>query len=94
MALTGRILATVYGTIHGTPPFQGATPFSAQFPFATQQVVSLPSVGSSIFPTTEGIRMGNNYVYSVIVVAPTGLNQQPTQYAASESVATLATNGS
>lgn len=92
MAAAAHVSTLVYGTITGQPPYIGATPFASQKPFTQPVSMSFPTTGTVFHPTTQGIRMGNQYVYSVIEVQATGLNQQSTKYGSSDSVATLATN--
>jgi hypothetical protein len=81
----------VYGMVQGGPPYRGANPFSRQITFPQQVQMSFPTEGTIFHPTSQGVRFGNNYVYSVIEINPTGLNQQSEKYASSDSVATLAT---
>lgn len=92
MAAAAHVTAFVYGTIQGNPPYIGSNPFSNQFTWSRGVQMSFPTTGTTFSPTTQGIRFGSNYVYSIIEVAPSGLNQQSTKFAAGESVATLATN--
>ena len=94
MALTGRVTTIVYGTVEGSQPFQGANPFARQITWPNPQSMSVPTGGAAILPTTQGIKFGNYYVYSVICVPPSGLNQHGANYASGDSVATLVTNGS
>ena len=92
MAAASHVTANVYGTIQGAPPYIGANPFARQDTWSRGQVMSFPTEGTVFHPTTQGIRFGSNYVYSIIEVQATGLNQPSTKYGAGESVATLATN--
>ena len=92
MSAAAHVTTWVYGTVKGAPPYIGATPFAEQNTFSQQVSMSFPTSGTIFHPTTQGIRFGNNYVYSVIEVQPTGLNQPSNKYASSDSVATLATN--
>ncbi|MBP9720569.1 MAG: hypothetical protein KBD02_04840 [Bacteroides sp.] len=91
MAAAAHVTANVYGMVQGAPPYVGAEPFARQINFPTPAVMSFPTAGTVFTPTSQGIRFGNNYVYSIIEVAPTGLNVHGAKYAAGESVATLAT---
>lgn len=93
MAATQRVTTFVYGEIEGSPPYIGATPFSRQETWSQQLSMSLSTVGANYHPTTQGIRFGNNYVYSIIELPPSGLNQFGAKYASSDTVATLVTNG-
>lgn len=89
--VSNRVSAIVYGTIQGAPPYIGSSPFARQDTWAQPLTMSFPTLGTQFHPTTQGVRFGNNYVYSIIEVSATGLNQQSTKYATSSSVATLAT---
>lgn len=92
MAAAAHFNAFVYGMVHGGPPYRGTNPFARQINFTAGVVMSFPTEGTVFHPTSTGVRFGSNYVYSVIEVAPSGLNQQSEKYAAGESVATLATS--
>jgi len=93
MASTQRVTTFVYGTVQGSPPYIGANPFAEQSTWSQQLSMSLPTTGARYHPTTQGIRFGNNYVYSIIELPPSGLQQFSTKYASSDTVATLVTNG-
>lgn len=92
MAAAAHVTSWIYGMVQGGPPYRGADPFSRQITFPSQVSMSFPTEGTIFHPTSQGVRFGNNYVYSIIEVNPTGLNQQGDKYASSDSVATLATN--
>jgi len=85
----------IYGSIQGSPPYangSGVAAFSLATTFSYAGVVSLPTVGVGFFPIAGGYAMGNGVVvYSVIQVAPSGLNVHGNQYVTDSSVATLAT---
>ncbi len=91
MAAAAHVSTLIYGTIQGAPPYIGPSPFARQDTWAQPQLMSFPTTGTQFHPTTQGIRFGNNYVYSIIEVQATGLNQPSTKYGSSDSVATLAT---
>lgn len=94
MAAAAHFSARIYGEIEGTPPFQngsGATNFTRVKNWPTSGIVSLPTTGVGIFPLPNGTVVGGAYVYSVIEVAPTGLNVHSTKYVSDSSAATLAT---
>lgn len=91
MAAAAHVTANVYGMVQGAPPYIGASPFARQITFPQPVVMSFPTTGTSFSPTTQGIAFGSNYVYSIIEVAPSGLNVHGEKYAVGESVATLAT---
>lgn len=91
MAAAAHFTTWVYGLVQGGPPYRGASPFARQITFPAQVSMSFPTEGTVFHPLSQGVRFGSNYVYSVIEINPTGLNQPSTKYASSDSVATLAT---
>lgn len=91
MAAAAHLTAWVYGMIQGGPPYRGSDPFSRQITFPAATQMSFPTEGTVFFPLSQGVRFGSNYVYSIIEVNPTGLNQPGDKYGVGESVATLAT---
>ena len=94
MAAAAHFSTRVYGTIQGSPPYTdgaGATSFVRSVDFDYAGVVSFPTTGTAFFPLPNGVRVGGAYVYSVIQVAPSGLNVHGLQYVTDSSVATLAT---
>lgn len=86
--------ARVYGTINGSPPYtdaNGQTAFSRTNAWNYAPVMSFPAgTGVQISPLPNGTLVGGAYVYSVIQVAPTGLNVHGEQYVSDSSAATLA----
>lgn len=96
MAATSGFITRVYGEVEGAPPFadaNGATYFSRVLPFTTAQVWNLPSTPVQIVPLPNGFQMpSGSYVYSVIMVPPSGLNVHGEKYVTDTSAATLATN--
>lgn len=94
MAAAAHFSTRIYGMIEGNPPYAdgtGATSFSRTVDFSYAGVVSFPTTGVSFFPLPNGTQVGGAYVYSVISVAPSGLNVHGNQYVTDSSVATLAT---
>lgn len=91
MAAAAHLTTWIYGMVQGGPPYRGSSPFSRQITFPSQVSMSFPTTGTIFHPLQQGVRFGNNYVYSVIEIQPTGLNQPSEKYASSDSVATLAT---
>lgn len=89
--VSNRVTAIVYGTVQGAPPYIGANPFARQDSWSQPLEMSFPTLGTTFHPTTQGIRFGNYYVYSIIEVFPQGLNQPSTKFGTSSSVAALAT---
>ena len=87
--------ARVYGTINGSPPYtdaNGATSFSRINDWNYPALMSFPAgAGVQISPLPNGTLVGGAYVYSVIQVAPSGLNVHGEQYVSDSSAATLAT---
>lgn len=94
MAAAAHVTAWIYGMIHGGPPYTGSSPFARQIDFPTPVQMSFDTANTIFHPTSQGIRFGSNYVYSIIEQPASGLNQPSTKYAAGESVATLATSAS
>lgn len=95
MAAAAHVTANVYGLVQGDPPYIGTTStdaFTRLISFSTPQVMSFP-ISATFVPVFPGQRVGqtSNYIYSVIIEPPSGLNVHGTQYGAGESVATLAT---
>lgn len=94
MAAAAHFSTRVYGMIQGSPPYtdgSGATAFNRAIDFDYRGVVSFPTTGTTFFPLPNGYVVGGSYVYSVIQVAPSGLNVHGAQYVTDSSVATLAT---
>jgi len=95
-----HVTAGIYGQVWGQPPYIGTTSQDAFTNFTAWsaiQSISLPTTGTIFHPVSPGQQVGNsttNYIYSVIEVQPTGLNQQSTKYACGSSVATLASAAS
>ncbi len=92
MAAAAHVTGVIYGEIQGGPPYIGSAPFARQLTYDSPQTMSFPTTGTNFFPTSQGVRFGNNFVYSIIEVAPSGLNVHSTKYACGQSVTTLATN--
>lgn len=95
MAAAAHVSARVYGEIHGTQPFQnkaGAAAFDLVKPWPTPQIVSFPTDSTTFTPLSNGVFVSNFYVYSVIEVAPSGLNVHGSKYVTDTAAATLATN--
>lgn len=91
MAAAAHFTTLVYGLVQGGPPYRGTDPFAKQITFPAPVSMSFPTESTIFHPTQVGVRFGNYYVYSVIEVPASGLNQPSTKYASSDSVATLAT---
>jgi len=92
--MAAQVTTRVYGMIQGNPPFadaNGQTAFSREIDFSFAGRVSFPTTGTAFFPLPNGVKIGGAFVYSVIQVAPSGLNIHPTQFVTDSSVATLAT---
>lgn len=96
MAISAGFNARVYGEVQGAPPFtdaNGATSFPRVIPFNSTGVWNLPSDGVGIVPLPNGFQMpGGSYVYSVIMLPPSGLNVHGVSYVSDQSAATLATS--
>lgn len=94
MAAAAHFSARIYGAIEGNPPFtngSGQTAFSRAIDYDYAGLVSFPTEGTTFHPLPNGYVVGGAYVYSVIRVAPSGLNVHGAQYVTDSSVATLAT---
>jgi hypothetical protein len=95
MAAAAHFSARVYGEIEGNPPFQnasGLSAFSRVKDHPAPQVNSFPTGGVNFWALPNGYQMGNgSYVYSVIEVQATGLNQHNPKYVSDQSAAALAT---
>lgn len=94
MAAAAHVSTFIYGQIQGGPPYTGASPFARQITFGTPVKMSFPTTGTLFHPTSQGIRFGNYYVYSIVEIQATGLNQPSTKFGSGDSVATLATAAS
>lgn len=92
MAISAQFTSWIYGEVQGGPPYRGANPFARQITYPTQVKMNFPSAGVVVHPTSQGVRFGNNYVYSVIEIPASGLNQPSQKYASGDSQATIATN--
>lgn len=93
MAAAAHFSTRVYGMVEGSAPFylNGAAGFSRTIGFGYAGIVSFPTTGTTFFPLANGVEVGGAYVYSVIEVAPTGLNVHSQKFVTDSSVATLAT---
>lgn len=95
MAITGHVTTRVYGQVFGTPPFQnaaGQAAFTDSKKFPAPPIVGVNLTGANIWPLANGLLVGNSYVYAVIELPPTGLNQPSVKLATSDSATTLITN--
>ena len=95
MAITGHVTTRVYGKVFGTAPFQnaaGQSAFSDVDVYPAPPLAAVTLQGANIWPLPNGILVGNSYVYSVIEIPPTGLNQQGVKLATSDSATTLIAN--
>jgi hypothetical protein len=91
--MANQISARIYGTIQGSPPFGETTlPPSNNFPWAASVIMGFPAQNIIIHPVTSGFKVAGTYVYGIIDVPATGLNQKGTKYATDTAGATLVTN--
>jgi len=85
----------IYGQVEGAPPYTnhaGASNFSRVIDWNYTPVMNFPAgTGIQISPLPNGTLVGGAYVYSVIQVAPSGLNVHGEQYVSDSSAASLAT---
>lgn len=86
MALTGRILANVYGKNGVQIEKTGAT--------QNGRINYFPNVGTQFFAPGSVTTIGSVTIGSIIEVYATGLNQPNTTYQCVETVAQLVSNGS
>jgi hypothetical protein len=87
--------ARIYGEVFANPPFtnaDNATAFSNTKDFPSGRLANFPTVGTTIWPLPNGVKVGNPgfYCYSIVEVAPTGLNVHSTKYASDSLAATIA----
>lgn len=97
MAAAAHVTARIYGYIEGTPPYtqNGVTAFTRKVAYSPAPLMSLPTTGTTFVGLPNGVQFGStdgSYVYSVIQVAPSGLNVHGMQYVTDQSVSTLATS--
>lgn len=98
MALTGHTGATrIYGQVFGTPPFQtaaGAAAFSNVKPFPVAPLSYISLQGTNIWPLANGVLVGNTYVYSVLELPASGLNQPTIKLASDQSASSISSAAS
>lgn len=97
MALSLHTLCRVYGQVFGTPPFQnaaGAAAFTNTKPFPVAPLTYVPTNALTIWPLANGVLVGNTYVYSVLELPPTGLNQPSVKLACDQSATAVAAGAS
>lgn len=98
MSLSVHVLTRVYGEVFGSPPFQnsaGATAFSNVKAYPVAPNTYIPTNDLTIWPLPNGFNVGTQvpfYVYSVLELPPTGLNQPSKKFVTDKSAGTLATD--
>lgn len=95
MAITGHVTTRVYGKVFGTAPFQnsaGAAAFSDVDVYPAPPLTAVSIEGAHIWPLANGVLVGNSYVYSVIEIPASGLNQQSVKLACKDSATVLIAN--
>lgn len=95
MAITGHVTTRVYGQVFGTPPFQnaaGAAAFSNVKEYPAPPLATVTLQGANIWPLANGVLVGNSYVYSVIEMPPSGLNQPSVKLACKDSATVIVAN--
>lgn len=93
MALSGHTLCRIYGIVQGNVPFQnaaGQASFSNVKAFPVAPNTYLPTAAMNIWPLANGVLVGNTYVYSVLELLPTGLNQPSIKFATDQSATSVA----
>ncbi len=87
----------IYGKVFGTPPFQnaaGTSVFSDVDTYPSAPAAYVPTTGMTIWPLSNGVLVGNTYVYSVLELTPAGLNQQSVKLATDQSASSVASGSS
>lgn len=78
MALSLHTVTRIYGQVFGTPPFEnasGAATFTNVKPYPNAPLTYVPTNDLTIWPLANGVLVGNTYVYTVLELPPSGLNQ-------------------
>lgn len=97
MALSLHTVTRIYGQVFGTPPFQnaaGAAAFTNVKPFPVAPITYVPTNSLTIWPLQNGVLVGTTYVYSVLELPPTGLNQPSVKLACDQSASAVASGAS
>ncbi len=96
MAISAGFNAYIYGEVKGNPPFSGTNPFqiTAAYDATERGIRNFPSGPTMIHPINPGVQItsGGPYVYSVIEVFPSGVQQYGKKFVTSTDVVTLATS--
>lgn len=97
MAILQHVTTRIYGQVFGTPPFQnaaGAAALTNTKPFPVAPNASIALAGVNLWPLANGVQMGPNnfYVYSILELPASGLNQPTVKLATDKSVTTLTTD--
>lgn len=97
MALSLHILTRIYGQVFGTPPFEnaaGTAAFANVKPFPVAPLTYIPANTTTIWPLANGVLVGNTYVYSVLELPASGLNQPSVKLATDQSAVNVAAGAS
>lgn len=93
MAILQHVTTRIYGIITGQPPFQNAAGTAAVSSFKQYPVAPLTSIataGVNLWPLANGLQTLNGYyVYTILEIPPSGLNQPSVKLATDQSVTTL-----
>lgn len=97
MALSNHLLTRVYGLVTGQPPFEnaaGQTAFSSVKAYPNAPLTYIPGNSTAIWPLPNGYLVGNTYVYSVLELAPTGLNVNGVKLVTDQTATNVASSAS
>jgi hypothetical protein len=97
MALSLHAVTRVYGQVFGTPPFEnaaGTAVFTNVKPYPVAPLTYIPTNALTIWPLANGVLVGNTYVYSVLELPATGLNQPSVKLATDQSASSVASGAS
>ena len=98
MALSLHALVRVYGEVMSNPPFQNAAGVAVltatSKPYPVAPLTYIPTNDLKIWPLTNGVLMGNTYVYSVLELPPTGTNHNTVKLATDQLASAVASGAS
>lgn len=95
MALSLHTVTRIYGQVFGSPPFEngsGQANFSNVKAYPVAPLTYLPTNNLTIWPLANGVLIGNTYVYSVLELPATGLNQPSVKLATDQLASAVASS--
>lgn len=96
MGILNHITTRVYGIVTGVAPFENAAGAAAVSSFKAYPIApmaSVPTTGVTFWPLANGLQtVSGYYVYTIMEIPPTGLNQQPIKLATDQSVTNIISN--